>query len=205
MDANSEYSTVKSSAGIINRAALAVRQNMYRVLAEHVDMESLRNVLDVGATADRDRIESNYFEEIYPHKNRITVLSDQDASWLEEKYPGLKFVHGDGRGLPFPDDSFDLVFSNAVLEHVGAEAQQKQFMLECLRVSRKYVFLTTPNRWHPFEFHTAIPFLHWLPKSCHRYILDFLGYEELSKEENLNLLSKRNIWKIKLMMEKGDM
>jgi ubiquinone/menaquinone biosynthesis C-methylase UbiE len=146
---------------------------------------------------------SNFFESFYPFKERMTALSDQDASWLEETYPGLSFVKGDGRDMPFENRSFDLVFSSAVIEHVGSAEKQRAFIVECCRVSRKYVFLTTPNRWHPVEFHTILPFLHWLPKPLHRKILRGGGINKaLSFEENLNLLSKKDLKKMLLSVPK---
>jgi hypothetical protein len=166
---------------------------MYNVLEKNIDLASVNNVLDVGVTSDREHMESNFFEEWFPDKSRITALSDQDASRLEDKYPGLKFVKGDGCSMPFQSNSFDLVFSNAVLEHVGSSQRQKKFISECLRVAKQWVFLTTPNRRHPLELHTVIPFLHWLPKTLHRKILSSLGIDYLSREENLNLLTKREL------------
>jgi ubiquinone/menaquinone biosynthesis C-methylase UbiE len=132
----------------------------------------------------------------YPYKERITALSDQDAAVLEKIFPGLVFVQGDGCQLPFADNEFDLVFSSAVLEHVGAFERQKAYIPEAVRTSRKYVFLTTPNRYHPFEFHTYLPFLHWLPKKLYRKFLKLLKLDYLSKEENLNLLDRRTLKKI---------
>jgi len=52
--------------------------------------------------------------------------------------------------------------------------------------TKKFVFLTTPNRWHPLELHTALLLLHWLPKSCHRRILSALGFSQLSRPEKLS-------------------
>ena len=178
------------------RMAFKVRRKIYNKLAGKIDLDELKNILDVGVTADSAAAYSNFFECFYPHKERICALSDQSAGHLEELFPGLKFVQGDGCRLPFADDSFDLVFSSAVIEHVGSSQRQQEFIAEALRVSRKYVFLTTPNRWHVFEFHTYWPFLHWLPKKLHRFILSKIGLKYLSKEENLNLLDKRSLQKI---------
>lgn len=175
--------------------AFMVRKNIYRKLAELIKLDSQHRILDVGVTPD-DSAYSNFFEHFYPDSSRITALSDQDASSLEKVFPGLKFVRGDGRDMPFADNEFDLVFSSAVLEHVGSYQQQKSFIAEAVRVSSKYVFLTTPNRWHPLEFHTYLPLLHWLPKKWHRRILKMLKLEYLSKEENLNLLDKCSLQKI---------
>jgi 2-polyprenyl-3-methyl-5-hydroxy-6-metoxy-1,4-benzoquinol methylase len=87
----------------------------------------------------------------------------------------------------------DVVFSSAVIEHIGSLQQQKQMLRECLRVARKGVFITTPNRWHPMEAHTLIPLLHWLPKSMHRRILRILGLNFYAREENLNLVDKKTL------------
>jgi len=183
---------------LMNRISYAKRKEMFGILQKSVNFENLQHVLDVGATADKLHPESNFFEQFYPYKEHITALSDQDAKFLETQYPGLKFVQGNGLNLPFEDNSFDLVFSSAVLEHVGSFENQCKFFNECLRVSKKYVFLTTPNRFYPIEFHTYLPFVHYLPKKIHRKILNLIGQKELALEENLNLLSKKEI---KAMLE----
>ena len=64
--------------------------------------------------------------------------------------------------MPFADGEFDIVFSNAVIEHVGGREQQRRFVEESLRVARR-AFVTTPNRWFPVEVHTRLPLVHWLP------------------------------------------
>ena len=62
-----------------------------------------------------------------------------------------------------------------------------------IKFSKKYFIIITPNRFHPIEFHTKLPFIHWLPKKLHRIILKKLKFDQLCKEENLNLLSFREI------------
>lgn len=93
--------------------------------------------------------------------------------------------------MPFDDCSFDLVHPSAVLKHVGSRAQQAAFLGELLRVSRRGVYLTTPNRWFPVEFHSVLPFVHWLPARAFRAVLRLLGHHELAREGNLNLLTPR--------------
>ncbi len=84
-------------------------------------------------------------------------------SGLHEGEPGNWLdVVADGLKLPFRDASFDLVYSNAVIEHVGDGADQRRFMAEHRRVGRCWV-VTTPNRWFPIESHTRMVLLHWLP------------------------------------------
>jgi len=116
----------------------------------------------------------------------------EDAAFLEQEYPGLKYVRSDGLTLPFPDKSFDFVVSFAVIEHVGNRVQQKTFVRELCRVG-KTCCITTPNRWFPVEFHTAVPLIHWLPPSSFRVLLRLLGKHFFAKEENLNLLSEKDV------------
>ena len=152
--------TYSNNNSLMNRISYAKRKEMFGILQKLVDFEKLDAVLDVGATADKVHPESNFFEQFFPQKNKITALSNQDAKFLEIQYPGLIFVQGNGLDMPFKDNNFDLVFSSAVLEHVGSFEKQCQFFNECLRVSKKYVFLTTPNRFYPVDFHTYLPFVH---------------------------------------------
>ena len=145
-------------------------------------------VLDLGVTPDLVLPESNHFEQRYPFPSSLTAASIEDIAPLRQRFPNIEFVRiGPGR-LEFADDSFDLVFCSAVLEHVGNEEQQRQFIAEVMRVGKAF-FLTTPNRWFPLEFHTLLPLLHWLPQPRHQQILRALGKPFWASTDNLNLLS----------------
>jgi len=58
---------------------------------------------------------------------------------------------GDALDLRWPDKYFDAVYSNAAIEHVGDFDSQKRMAAEVMRVGKRW-FVTTPNRWYPFEF-----------------------------------------------------
>jgi ubiquinone/menaquinone biosynthesis C-methylase UbiE len=90
----------------------------------------------------------------FKHKDRTVAAGIADARFLQELYPGLRFVHADALGLPFEDGAFDYVHSSAVLEHVGCFENQRTMVAQCARVACKGICLTTPNRWFPVEFHT---------------------------------------------------
>jgi SAM-dependent methyltransferase len=57
-----------------------------------------------------------------------------------------------GEALPYPDNTFDVVFSNEVIEHVENDAR---FAAEMVRVTRPggHIAIFCPNRWYPFETH----------------------------------------------------
>ena len=83
--------------------------------------------------------------------------------------------------------------SNATIEHVGSHKNQLRFIKECLRISKKYVFIQTPNKFFPIDFHTLLPIIHWLPKKIHRKILKTIRLNIYSLEKNLNLLRLKDL------------
>lgn len=169
------------------------RRRMFERFMKIAKVSDSDTVLDIGVTAERTYASSNYFEKWFPHKANVTAAGLDDARFLEAEYPGMRFVEADGRDLPFDDDSFDFVHSSAVIEHVGSFEQQVQFVSECSRVARKGVFITTPNRWFPVEFHTVVPLAHWLPPTMFRQIMRRTGREFFASEDNLNLMSTRSL------------
>jgi ubiquinone/menaquinone biosynthesis C-methylase UbiE len=175
------------------RIALKMRHHMFGMFMAEFQPAERETVLDVGVTSDQTYENSNYFEALYPYKNRIVAAGLQDAAFLEARYPGLHYLQSDALNLPFADRTFDLVHSSAVLEHVGSLDNQGRMIAECLRVARRGVCLTTPNRWFPIEFHTQLPLVHWLPKPACRRIFRWMGLDELAEEKNLNLMDGREL------------
>lgn len=173
---------------------LRVNRRICSTLFQMNEPRTDRSVLDIGVTADR-HAGSNFFEKEYPYPRAITAVGTEDASFLEKDFPGLHFLKVDGRSLPFADKSFDLVVSFATLEHAGSRKDQQRFVQEACRVG-KNVCIVVPNRWHPIEFHIVMPFIHWLPAPYFRSIIKRLGMGFYAKEENLNLLSERDVLKM---------
>jgi hypothetical protein len=189
----SPYYKDTGKIALASRISMQFREKMFAKFMENMKPEQNQTILDIGVTNDDKYQESNYFERLYPYKNRIVCVGTENGKHLEAKYPGVKFIKiNAGQRLPFNDDEFNISFSNAVVEHVGNREAQRFFVLEMLRVSHSF-FLTTPNRWFPVEFHTAIPFLHFFPRNVYRKLLKATGEGYWSKEENLNLLDRREL------------
>jgi ubiquinone/menaquinone biosynthesis C-methylase UbiE len=192
MRTNAQYN-VAAPGSLAIKIAGYQRRKMFEAFLT-VGITTNDTILDVGVTSDRSYGHSNYLEAWYPHKSKITALGiDEGAAFLRQTFPGVRYVKGDGRALPFADNSLAYVHSSAVLEHVGNALQQMAFIAEARRVARKGVFLTTPNRWYPIEFHTILPIVHWLPRRIFHRVLVMVGKEFLASEQNLNLLSARQL------------
>lgn len=87
----------------------------------------------------------------------------------------------------------DVVISSATIEHVGNNKKKLKMINNIGALTKKIFFITTPNRLFPIDFHTKIPIIHLLNKKIHRFLLRLLGYDFLSKEENLDLLYEKDI------------
>jgi SAM-dependent methyltransferase len=174
--------------------SLRSRERKLELFLRELSPTAETSVLDVGADelgfGDGDGCGTlNFFEERYPWPERITALGLHDGTGFRERYPHIPYVQGDACALPFEDGAFDVVFSNAVIEHVGDRERQRRFVSEALRVGRR-VFLTTPDRRFPVEVHTRLPLVHWLPDALSHPVYRALGREEATDVE---LLTRRSL------------
>ncbi len=176
---------------LVDAVSLRSRRRKLRLFLDELQPTAETSVLDVGADelafGEGDGCGTlNFFEEHYPWPERITALGLQDGRGFSARYPSIRYVQGDACALPFEAGEFDIVFSNAVIEHVGGRERQRLLVSEALRVGRR-VFITTPNRRFPVEVHTRLPLIHWLPdRLAHR------AYRAAGKSfaTEINLLSK---------------
>jgi hypothetical protein len=189
---NAQYNLARPGSLPI-RVAAHQRRKMFASFVDRMSVGAADTLLDVGATSDRLYDHSNYLEAWWPHKAQITAIGIDDAGFLGTLYPGMRFLRADGVRLPFRDGSFDFIHSSAVLEHVGNRQRQVEFLRELSRVARRGIFVTTPNRWFPIEFHTMLPLLHWLPPRWFRKVLTRIGQDFLAAEENLNLFTPADL------------
>lgn len=92
-------------------------------------------------------------------------------------------IAGDARDIHFDDKSFDVVFSNSVIEHVGGYEDQLKMANEVLRVGKRY-FIQTPNKYFPLEPHFLFPFFQFLPLTVRSRLLQnfHLGWFQRTPE-----------------------
>jgi ubiquinone/menaquinone biosynthesis C-methylase UbiE len=113
------------------------------------------------------------FGRMYRYFTAVKIVN-LDPQVIREK--GLEHVEceiADGCSLPFADRSFDWVFSNAVIEHVGGPIRQQRFAEEIRRVARRGYFVATPDRYFPIDPHTLLPLYQFLSPEWQRKFCRF--------------------------------
>ena len=121
-------------------------------------------IIDFGGTY-------NYWENIgfdFLVQNDIGVtcvnISNPEIISSTDTGAKLKFIEGSVCDLSgFADNSFDLVHSNSVIEHVGRWSEMCAFAREARRLAPAY-YVQTPYFWFPIDPHyPTMPFFHWMP------------------------------------------
>lgn len=87
---------------------------------------------------------------------------DRSALVAPDLYEQGAIRRMEGSAIPFADATFDLVFSNQVLEHVENLEQSLAEMARVLKPGGRVLSLF-PHREAWFEFHVGLPFVHWFP------------------------------------------
>ena len=135
------------------------------------------------------------FLNLYTRFSEVVVVNLKPRTFDAPAGIKIRTVVADGRSLPFESASFDWVFSNAVIEHVGGWREQVRFSQEIRRVAASGYFVTTPNRYFPLDPHTLIPLYQFFPVALQRRLAAFsLGY--LRCYEEINMLSQSQMQKL---------
>ena len=150
-------------------------------------------ILDVGGTETYWKMmELNAGDQVF-----ITLLN---LSQNEVSLPNVTSIAGDARAILAKDASFDVVFSNSVIEHVGTYQDRIQMAKEVRRVGKRY-FVQTPNKYFPLEPHFLFPLFQFLPINIRVLLLQNFRLGWFSKTpdkakareivESIRLLDKR--------------
>lgn len=131
-------------------------------------------VIDLGVDPSLDG-NTNYFEKWFDRKNKLTCLGvTSDFSKFKKAFPDFDFLEFNGFDFPNFEKKFDFAFSNAVIEHVGDFEKQILWLTEVSKICDT-LFITTPNRWLPFETHSMTFFFHWFPDKIRNAIYRKIG------------------------------
>jgi hypothetical protein len=147
-------------------------------------------ILDIGGEA----LYWKMFDPAYLRARRvhITITNiEYDPDMAVEADPALFTIDtGNGCRLAYPDQSFDLVHSNSVIEHVGRWPDMVAFAAECRRLAPQY-YVQMPYFWFPVEPHFGMPFFHWLPEPMRVYLVTRFA---LGRYPKADTVSRANEW-----------
>lgn len=141
------------------------RKKRFNVFLNKISPTSAMSLLDVGGypsswTQYKPVVGCLDILNIHPVKlNEIDCL-----------HYNIQTIIGDGCNLDFPNNSYDIVFSNSVIEHVGSYENQKAFANEIRRVGKR-LWIQTPAYECFIEPHYLAPFIHWLPKKWQKKLV----------------------------------
>ena len=130
---------------------------------------------------------------------RVTLLNI-----IEQKVstPHFDSVIGNVLNLNLTNASFDVIFSNSVIEHIGDYENQRKMAEVVKRVGKRY-FIQTPNKYFFIEPHFLFPFFQFLPIVIRIWLVTHFAMGWFNKEPNpeyardiinsIHLLSKKDL------------
>lgn len=154
MDIHRVYSWVLATAGF--------RRRRMEAFAKLFSPDDGTRIVDIGGSS------ANWS---YLPSRPTVVMVNIDRRHGRAGYPKhLSYWCADALHLPCRQHSFDIAFSNSVIEHVSTWSNQQEFAREVSRVARR-IWVQTPAREFFMEPHLLTPFIHWLPRPWQRRLI----------------------------------
>ncbi len=141
------------------------RGERMRAMVKLLNLPDRARIVDLGG--------SEYNWKLIDHNFHVTMVNLPGFNPAVSDPTKYEAVEGDACDLrgQYADNSFDAVFSNSVIEHVGDESKQALFAAEARRLAPVY-WVQTPSPRFPIEIHTGVP-LYWkLPAGMRENMLN---------------------------------
>ena len=139
----------------------------------------LKMIIDAAEARIRGRVLENgcgvgmYVEKLIAQGGTVIGLEYDFERAVEAHANSPHITNAAGEHLPFPEETFDLVLSHEVIEHVQDDRKAISEMVRALHPGGRLA-LFCPNRGYPFETHGIywrgkykfgnIPLVNWLPR-----------------------------------------
>lgn len=143
----------------------AGQERRLAIVREHVALEG-RRILDIGCGLGM------YTEAFRRYSPDVFGVEVELARACQATARAAGVAQAVGEALPFPSETFDVVYNHEVLEHV---VDDRQVVREAVRITRPGGCIVTfaPNRLWPFETHGVywrgsyhfgnVPLVNYLP------------------------------------------
>lgn len=180
----------------------SVNRNKFVYLKHYILKNRPERLLDVGSGKGIIGLEMHkHVKEIHGLEYLESNLSEAERFKREISADNVYFQQGDGRKLPFPDNSFDMVVCSQVLEHIE---NPEEAVREIMRVSKHKVLIDVPTPlWEAWQ----LSYWSWNKIRNPRRALK--RYKEVRQEGNVNMkmafqpdhVNKWSPWKWKNLIE----
>ncbi len=151
---------------VIQSKILGHRKKRVELFFQTFKPSEQTSILDIGGTIDFWE-----FYATYPRRLNITILNLRYPTIEGKVYRNnYQFIQANALSLPFRNKSFDIVFSNSLIDHLYSFENQEKFASEVDRVSNNY-FIQTGNKNFPYEPHYLTPFINYLSKNMQKKIV----------------------------------
>jgi hypothetical protein len=155
-----------------------------RILSIAPDFNNMR-ICDIGGSR-------HYWEKVYPvlDPKSLTILNVTDgiqSTSYTGRFKDLEIQIFDGQRIPYPDQYFDIIVCNSVIEHVPKK--NRALLLNEIERCAKLYFIQTPAIIFPIEPHFMMPFVHWLPRPISKILVRFGLYNIITRPERSALNS----------------
>ena len=142
------------------------------VLAEREHVSGPFRIIDLGGRVD-------YWEQVgfdFLDQHEIYVVcinyTEEELYTSQRQHPNITARVGDACNMAGEtNNSYHMVHSNSVIEHVGRFSDMRAFAGETRRLAPAY-YVQTPYAWFPIDPHwPKLPLFHWLPTSWRHKLL----------------------------------
>ena len=168
----------KSHAGLDELTRRNKANKIISILGIFVDLNNC-DVLDIGTGS------GHIIQDISKKCKSATSVDLRDERIVSSGYQFKRVID---EQLPFANETFDVVLSNHVIEHV---LDQKLHLSEIYRVLKKdgLLYLATPNKYWIIDPHYELPLISWFPRKISSFYLKVIK----NKSWDIYPLSYKNI------------
>lgn len=185
------YDVAQQTSGNSSGPLDAIRDSLNAVIGDR-SKDTLR-VLDHGCGSGMKTL----YVAAIGYSNVYGVNVNDDVEWLNDVlkqafgFDDKHFRQTDGKKLPFPDNSIDMIISCQVVEHVSDEDIESYYTEEArVLVNGGHVLHEVPHSFTPYDSHSRLWCAHWFPPFLRPLAFGVLK----SIQQNKNLLNKGSLY-----------
>lgn len=123
-------------------------------------------------------------------RDNFVVALDINRKYLEAIKKVVAVVNADAHHLPFKPESFDIILSFSLMEHLENPSKHVEDLRNIIKRGG-WLILQLPNLQYFFEPHSTMPLLFLLPQGIQKLIFKKLEYAYVNM--NLTIKSTLNI------------